>query len=104
MDLDPENVIRSPLFLGAIGSAISLKYVPGKTWPESAFNLAAGTAFSWVMSPAAAEWMRITSAGMQSAMAFGAGIFGLSLCAASIEGIRSLKLAEIITGWVSRKG
>jgi len=41
---------------------------------------------------------------MQSALAFAIGMFGMSAAAAVMQGLRDIKLGEIMTGWISRGG
>ena len=104
MDLDPDHIIRGPFIAGLSGSIVALRWVPGITLPERLFNALAGTAMAGFGSPALSDWLHITSAGTVSALAFAVGLFGLSLAAAVVQAVRDIKLAEIITGWVSRKG
>jgi uncharacterized membrane protein len=102
MDLDLDKISRSPFAIGALGSIVALKFAPGASWAERVFNVLAGAACAGYASPAAAEWLHVTSAGMQSGLSFGVGMFGLSLAAAAIEGIRALKASEILDSWLRR--
>lgn len=104
MDVDLEKITRSPFLPGALGAVVALRFAPGITWGERAFNVAAGAACAGYVSPAITDWLHITSAGMQSGVSFGVGMFGLSLAAAALQAIRELKLGEIISGWISRRG
>ena len=104
MDLDPDRLMRGPFLAGLCGSIVALRWVPGISISERLFNAAAGTAVAGFGSPALADWLHVTSSVMISALAFAVGLFGLSLAAAVVQAIRDIKLAEIITGWISRKG
>ena len=104
MDLDPDHLLRGPFLAGLSGSIVALRWVPGSTLAERLFNGAAGTAVAGFGAPALSAWLHITSADITSALAFAVGLFGLSLAAAVVQAIRDLKLAEIITGWISRRG
>ena len=104
MDLDPDRLLRGPFIAGLSGSIVALRWVPGITLLERLFNALAGTAVAGIGSPALSDWLHITSAGTVSALAFAVGLFGLSLAAAIVQAIRDLRLADIITGWISRKG
>lgn len=104
MDVDLEKVVRNPFFAGALGSLAALRFVPGVTWLERFGNVAAGSLSAGFAGPALAEWLQITSANMASGVSFGVGMFGLSLAAAVIDGVRQVKLGDVITSWVTRRG
>lgn len=105
MDLDNlDKAARSPWAAGALGSFVALRYAPGVTWLERVGNVISGAACAGFFAPALAEWLAITSQVMQSGMAFGVGMFGLSLAASITEGIRQVKFGDIINGWISRGG
>lgn len=104
MDFDFDRLSRSPFAAGALGSLVALKFAPGSTWAERVFNVVAGAATSGYASPAVAEWLNVTSPGVQAGLSFGVGMFGLSLAAAVIDGIRALKVAEILDTWFRRRG
>jgi len=103
MDIDISAAARNPFVGGALGAIVGLKFAPGATWPERVANVVAGGLCAGYGAPAASEWLHVTSAHMQSGLAFAVGLFGLSLAAAVWQGLRELKLAEIITGWISRR-
>lgn len=104
MDLDPSGLTRNPFAAGALGSLVGLKFAPGVSLLERITNVGAGAACAGYAAPALAEWMHVTSPHVHSGLAFAVGLFGLSLAAAVQQGIRDLKLGEVITGWISRKG
>lgn len=105
MDIDGiERAVRNPFAAGALGSLVALRFAPGATWLERAGNVAAGSVAAGFAGPALVEWLQIGSAGMASGVSFGVGMFGLSLAAAVMDGIRQVRLGEVITGWISRKG
>ena len=104
MDFDPERLARSPFFVGAAGSFVALRFAPGVSWWERLSNVVAGSLCAGFAAPALIEWLHITSAGMTAGVSFGVGMFGLSLAAAILQGIRETKLAEIATGWLQRRG
>lgn len=104
MDFDVERIGRSPFAVGALGAVVALRFAPGLTWFERAFNIGCGSLCAGFCAPALAEWLHVLSAGMHAGMSFVVGTFGLSLAAAVAQGIRDLKLGEVITGWISRRG
>jgi hypothetical protein len=104
MDFDFDKVLHSPLAAGLAGSVIGLRFAPGLNWLERCANVIAGTLTAAYATPGIASWFDVTKPEMLSAMAFALGLFGLSLAAACIQAVRDLKLAEIISGWISRRG
>lgn len=103
-DFDSDRWLNSHFAVGALGSLVGLKFAPGTTFAARAFNVVAGTLCAGFFAPALAEWMHVTSAGMHSALSFAVGMFGISLAAAVAQAIREMKLGDIISGWLSRRG
>lgn len=101
---DVDKLARSPFAAGVAGSLVALRFAPGASWGERALNVLAGSITAAYVSPALAEWLRITSPGLQSGLAFLLGLFGLSLAAAGLQAIRETPLGQVLTGWISRKG
>ena len=101
---DVDKLARSPFGAGVAGSLVALRFAPGASWGERALNVLAGSITAAYVSPALAEWLRITSPGLQSGLAFLLGLFGLSLAAAGLQAIRETPLGQVLTGWISRKG
>jgi hypothetical protein len=104
MEFDINKILHSPLAAGVAGSVIGLRFAPGLTWLERVANVMAGSFTAAYATPGLASWFDIQKPEMLAAMAFALGLFGLSLAAAVMQGVRELRLAEIITGWISRRG
>jgi hypothetical protein len=104
LDSDIDHWLHTPLVAGILGSMVGLRWVPGLSWLERLGNVVAGSATAVYAAPVAAEWMQVSSAGMLAGLAFGVGIFGLSLAAAVLQGVRELHVADIVTSWLGRKG
>lgn len=103
-DFDPERWVQSHFAAGALGALVGLKFAPGATWAERAFNVGAGSLCAGFFAPALAEWLKVPSPGMHSALSFAVGMFGISLAAAIAQALKDTKLADIISGWLSRRG
>lgn len=103
MDIDPHKIITHPLMAGLAGAVVGLRFAPGLSWLERVTNVAAGAACSAFVAPASAEMLRLSSASMTGFLAFVIGMFGMSIAAALFQGLRDMKVGEIVTGWVSRK-
>jgi len=105
MDIDPEKIIHSPFFTGAVGALVTaVKFTPGATWLERSVNVWLGSLASGFLTPALIEWLHITSQAYSSCAAFLFGLLGMSLAAALLDGIKATKLGEIIESWLKRKG
>lgn len=103
MDIDPDRLLRSPWMAGAIGALVGLKFAPGITWFERTFNVLSGSLCAGYASPALAEWLHVGGDGMRGGLSFVIGLFGLSLAAAVVQGMRDAKLGDAVTSWL-RKG
>lgn len=103
MPLDFDHLTSTQALAGAGGSLVSLKFAPGATWKERAFNFAAGTMAAIAVAPAIAEWLKLTSPAMLSGLSFSVGLFGLSVAAAITAAVRDAKLADVLPSWLTRK-
>lgn len=105
MDFDAERITGSPFVFGAVGALITaVKFTPGASWGERAFNVMAGSAAAGFITPALVEWLSMKSPAYASGAAFLFGLFGMSLAAALLQGIKDTPLGQIFTGWLSRRG
>ena len=100
---DSQAWLTSPFLIGAIGALVGLRFAPGLSWPERAFNVSTGAACAGFISPATAELFRLSSNHMTSALAFLMGAFAMAIMGALMQGLRDLKLAEIVADWFSRR-
>lgn len=104
MDIDPQKIVANPLFAGVAGALVAMRFAPGVSWFERIANVSTGAACAGFLTPAAGEMFKLSSASMLNGLAFAVGMFGMSIAAAVMQGLRDLKVADIITGWISRKG
>ena len=102
MDIDPQKIVAHPLFAGISGALIGLRFAPGLSWLERVTNVAAGSVSAAYVAPAAGEVFRLTSPSMMGFLSFFIGMFGMSIAAAVMQGVRDTKVGDIITGWLSR--
>lgn len=103
MDLDPQKIVTHPLTAGLGGALVGLRFAPGATILERSLNVLSGAACAGWLAPAAVTLFDLTSKSAEAAMAFLIGMFGLSIAAAAMEVVRTIKLSEIVSGWISRK-
>jgi hypothetical protein len=104
MDHDTGGLVRSPFAIGALGALVTaIRFTPGATWQERAFNTAAGACFSGFLTPAVTDWLGMSKPSYASGAAFLLGLLGMSLASAVLDGIKQTQVGQIITGWISRK-
>jgi hypothetical protein len=101
-DIDIQRVVAHPLTAGIVGAVLGLKWAPGNSLTERLINVCSGAAVAGYVGPAFGGWLRL-GASAQSALGFALGLLGLSMAGAIVDGIRQLKLADIISGWISRR-
>lgn len=104
MDIDPNKLIATPLVAGLVGACVGLKFAPGVNWSERTINVLTGSACAGFVAPAAGELFKLTTPSMLSCLSFFLGMFGMSLAAAIMVGLRDVKVGEIIQSWFSRGG
>ena len=104
MDFDPNKLLTAPLFAGVMGSLIALRFAPGVSWSERFTNVASGSACAGFIAPAMGEYFHLGTASMLSFLSFALGLFGMSIAAAVMSGIKDLKVGEIVSGWISKGG
>ena len=103
MAFDWDQFTSGHAVAGVAGSLVSLKFSPGLTWAERAFNFVCGSLCAILVSPALTEFFKLTSPAMLSGVSFAVGLFGLSLADAASRELRKVKLAEIVQGLFGRK-
>jgi CBS-domain-containing membrane protein len=100
-DFDPKEFIHNPFAVGGLGSIVSLKFAPGATWLERAFNVLCGVLMAGFLAVALAEFFSLTSEAMRGAIAFLIGVFGMNLVATVVVWIREMKLSDVVP-WFRR--
>lgn len=86
-----------------VGVVLNLRSAPGATLVERVFNVLSGAACAWWLAPAAVNVFGLSAGSAESSLSFLIGMFGMSIAAAVMEAVRTIKLADIISGWISRK-
>jgi hypothetical protein len=89
---------------GLLGAVAGLKFSPGDTLVERLLNIASGAACAVYLAPFLAEVLDMTTPAKQSGLAFLLGMFGMNIVAALMQGIKDLRVGEILSGWFSRGG
>lgn len=102
MDFDPDHLVRNPFAIGGLGGLVSLKFAPGATLLERAFNVSCGALLAGFLASAVAEYLSLRTDSMQGAVAFLIGVFGMNLVAAAVRVIRDVKLSDLLP-WLRKE-
>ena len=104
MDLpEPTKIAQHPIVASLLGAVVGLRFVPGQSLLSRSWNALGGFSIALYCGPIACEVMALKSVQSQAAMGFALGLFGLTLAAALVDGVRATQLGEIITSWLGRK-
>jgi hypothetical protein len=87
----------------AIGSAVSLKAVPGSSLGAKLGNFGAGFAIAAYLGPAVVEWLAVRSEKIEFGIVFAVGMCGLVLTQSIIAAIKSTDFGAWIAAWLPRK-
>jgi hypothetical protein len=99
------GVKKAGLIAGFVGAIVSLRFVneANNCWSNRIFMAIAGTMAAAYVTPGIAEFLG-ASERVESAMAFGFGLFGMTLAGAIVAQLRELKIADAIVTWFKRPG
>jgi fructose-specific phosphotransferase system IIC component len=102
--MDLGALISSPFFVGGMGALVSLRFVEGVGWWRRVTTLVCGALIAGYFAQPLGDWLKLTKSSDVLGVAFALGLLGLSIISAALRAIAELKLAEIITGWIGRRG
>lgn len=102
-DIDIQAALTHPAVAGVAGSIVGLKVAPGLTWGDRLTNVACGALLAGYVAPAVADLFAMSSDSGRMLLGFGLGLCGITLADVGLRALRELKVAEIITGWISRR-
>ncbi len=100
MEIDPHSAITNPVAAGLLGAFAGLKFAPGITWPERLFNVVCGAACAAYISPAVGELFDLSTPYKQAGLSFLIGMFGMSIAAAVMQGLRDIQVAALFNKFV----
>ncbi len=102
--MDLGLLISSPFFAGAVGALVSLRFTEGVGWWRRVTTLVCGALIAGYFAQPLGDWLKLSKASDVLGLAFALGLLGLSVISAAMRAIGELKLAEIVSGWISRRG
>jgi xanthosine utilization system XapX-like protein len=100
MNFDPEHLLKSPFLPALIGAYISLRFVPGMSFPERLFNLSAGCFLGGYFAPGIAEWFALDGSRVTAAVAVLVGLFGLHIADSMMQWIKAFTAA--VVAWIAK--
>lgn len=92
-----QPILAQPETAGTVGSVLSLRWAPGKTWGTKAFAVFSGAAVVVFVSPAAAQFFNVSSPRYLVLMGFFFGFGGPYILAALADFFRELRWREIVS-------
>lgn len=98
------KVIITPEGAGGVGAAISLRWVPGKTWLSRISAFGAGLAFALFVVPFLVDYLEIKSIKGIVAFAFVGGLTGMNVLAKVWEFARDVELQKLLSFFPKRDG
>ncbi len=85
-----------PALAGAVGSIVSLRWMPGETWAARAANAGCGISAAVFVGPWACDLLEVATLRSTSGVSFSIGCFGVALADIAVRQARDLKIAELI--------
>ena len=93
-----------PFMAGTLGALVGLRFAPGLGVVERSINVSSGALVASFLTPVATTVLSVNSPSVESGFAFILGMFGMSIMASVMTGLREVRFGEIITGWLKRRG
>jgi fructose-specific phosphotransferase system IIC component len=90
---------------GGLGALVSLRFATANDgWWKRGSTLLCGALVAGYFAQPLADWLKLAKETDILGVAFAIGLLGLSIIASIFRAIGELKVAEIVSGWISRKG
>ena len=77
-DIDTTSIIKHPVAAAFLGALVGLRFAPGLTWGQRAFNAISSVALAMIFGPMGSDMLQLSEAGT-SALSGGIALFGLGL-------------------------
>lgn len=89
-------IAQDPIAAGMVGSVLSLKWAPGKTWTSRAFSVGCGMSLSFFGLPGIIDYCGITAKGAAPLAGLLVGIVGCKLLSNLVDWVVATKFDDII--------
>ena len=77
-DVDIALSVKHPLIAAMLGALVGLRFAPGLTWAQRAFNATSSVALAMIFGPMGSDMLGLSETGA-SALSGGIALFGLGL-------------------------
>lgn len=78
VDIDTMPIIKHPVAAAILGALVGLRFAPGLTWGQRAFNASSSVALAMIFGPIGSDLLQLSETGT-SALSGGIALFGLGL-------------------------
>ena len=102
VDIDTTSIIKHPVAAAILGALVGLRFAPGLTWGQRAFNASSSVALAMIFGPMGADLLQLSETGT-SALSGGIALFGLGLADQVQAAIKAGEWRNWIPG-ATRKG
>ena len=96
-------IIQSPEVAGALGSLMSLKWVPGRDWAGRFFAFGTGFGIALFVAPLLIEVLKVHSKFGPPAFGFLAGLLGMNITAKAIDMVKTADWFAVVSAVWGRR-
>lgn len=102
-DVDITIAAKHPLIAALLGALVGLRFAPGLTWAQRAFNATSSVALAMIFGPLGSDMLGLSEAGA-SALSGGIALFGLGLADQVQAAIKAGEWRQWVPGLKPPKG
>jgi len=102
MDIDFDKAAANPWLASAIGSAISLKFMPGQSWGERALNAVITYGSGVVLGGALVDHLDVTSGKSAAGIVLLTSAFCLVIFQIAVQALKSTDWGSMLSEKVSK--
>ena len=95
--------VQSPAVAGAVGSLISLRWMPGTSWASKFVSLLVGCSVAIFLAPYLVEVVGVTSKSGAAAFAFLSGFLGLMAMGKGWDWISTTTFGELVSSIFTKR-
>lgn len=95
-----QYIVGHPAVAGLMGAVVGLKFAPGATWKERAFNMFCGVALAWNLAVPIVEYFDLPVEKFSGAIGFMLGLAGMHIISAAMERVSTDGLKGLVT-WIT---
>lgn len=103
MDIDFDKAAANPWLASAIGSALSLKFMPGASWGERALNACITYGCGVVLGGALVDYLAVRSGKSAAGVVLLTSAFCLVAFQIAIEALKKTEVGNAFGEWVRKR-